>query len=186
MSEDNTADLMVELEGSSVSLSQLAGSDFTEIVEQRFSNLPAGGYVFDVSVEKPPHLEAVDSKGKKKPAGIFTFTVADCTGLKFPTETPEGPLSLIGRSHRETFFINDDKSIGYMKAFVKDIGVDNTGSMGGLPGHAGFLDRCAGIRFAALIGHRKDPNDSDKVYVNIVRDKIVPMEAPAASTLAVG
>lgn len=180
-----TDDLMVELEGQEISLASLAGEDLSGVAEQRFSNLPAGLFVFDTDPENPPHLEAVAGKdGKKKPAVIFSFLVVDCQGLKFPQETPEGPLSLIGRKYRETFFISDVKSTGYVKAFVKDLGVDNTGPMGGMAGHTGFLDRCSRLRFAAPIGHRKDKMDEDKVYVNIVRDKIVPMDAPQISDVA--
>lgn len=174
---------MVEIEGQQVSLASIAGIDLEGIAEQRFSSLPRGMYLFEVNSDPMPHLEAIDAKGVKKPAAIMSFIVKDCFGLNDPSEAPKdeatgqsNPLLLIGKTHREVFFLSDEKSIGFCKAFLVDIGCPaKTGALGGLPGKSGKLEACAGLRFRAPIGHRKDPNDADKVYVNIVRGKIIPM-----------
>jgi len=180
-------DMVIIEGGEEISLADLAGVDLEGIAEQRFSSLPRGVYVLEVSSEKPPHFGTIENKeGKKKAAAIFTQTVLDVLALADNNDAPEGdPTKLIGREHRETFFVSDQKSIGYIKAFVKDIGGQaDKGPLGGVAGKPGILDACAGIRFQAPIGHRKDPNDADKIYVNIVRNKIKPLGRAEASSVA--
>lgn len=186
MSKDEDDNLMVNMESEQVSLSDLAGVDFSDVAELRFSALPDGQYVFDVQAgDDTPKLAAIGTGDKAKPAAVFLLTVINVLAVKNAADLLGEPVtSLIGKGHRETFFITDQKSVGYVKAFVADIGGDNTGPMGGIPskGKIGFLDKSAGLRFSGFIGHRADKNDSDKVYVNINRNKgkIIPMARPVS------
>jgi hypothetical protein len=192
VNDQDVLNAMVELEGQTISLAELAGEDMTSVAESRFSALPDGIYLFEVLGDPAPHLEVIETgqgnDKKKKPAAVIEFQILDVLGLNHPSEVPEGPESLIGRKHRETFFISDLKGVGYLKAFVADIGQNNSGAMGGLPGKEGYLTRLPGVRFQAPIKHRENKNDADKVYVNISRDKkkILPLPSATVSGIADG
>lgn len=169
-----------------VSLADLAGVSLDDIAEQRGGGLPAGMYIFEVTSEHIPALVAIESNSKDKqskvmkPAIKVPVSVLECIAVKDPSEIPDGLSSLVGRLHTETFFITHpaEKSLGFWKAFTKDIGGPTTGSM------TSILQGCVGCRFQAPIQHKKDQNDEDKVYINIVRGKIKALPRVAASDVA--
>lgn len=163
-----------------VTLAELAGVSLDEIVEQRGGGLPAGVYVLEIPVDELPHWAVVESKDIKKGVAKFVFTVLECIELKYPAEVPEGVASLIGRKHTETFFMSPpiEKSLGYMKAFMTDIGCIGSGSA------TQRFAACGGLRIMGIIQHRKDPNDADKVYINIVRSKMKKMARAVGSDVA--
>lgn len=183
MSEEHDENAQVEVDGEMISLADLAGVDLSDIAEQRFSALPEGVYVMRVIAEpNPPQFEVIESKGKKKPIVVFYHEVEDCLALKKPEETPEGINSLIGKKHRETFFISGDAktSLGYIKTFM----VDATGNKDQKGDMKSLLLGMVGTKYQCTITHRKDPNDSDKVYVSCSRGKIRPLGQAAQSGVA--
>jgi len=155
MSEDTVKFSDVEL-----SLAQLANIDLSEVKEKRFAPLPRLTGVFVVDGEKAPEVAKMGEK-----AGVaFSCKLEEVLSLK---EMADGatPEELLGRVHRETFFLGDDEAFGYLVAFLNDIGVGGKGKLSEL------LMASVGKRFQASIGHRKNPNDTDRPYINFIRDK---------------
>ena len=169
----------IKIGNDTITLADLAGISLDDTKEKRFEALPKGFFSFEVDAENPPSLVIINGKG----AAQWKFKVIDVATVTDP-EFKDDPATLIGKYHQEVFFlaggdINSEDGLGYLKAFIHDIGAVNSGMPLGE-----LLTNCAGVRFAAPIGKRKDPNDSDKVFTNIVRGKIKPLEAAAGSEVA--
>lgn len=176
MADENEIDLneSFKLEGQEISLGDLAGLNLDEVQEKRFEALPKGDFVFEVESAKL----AVNGEGdKKRPVVAFKTKVLDVIRVNDNDFTGK-PEDLVGKIHAQLFFITSLDSVGYIKAFLKDIGV--------LPGKDfnSTLAHAAGVRFQAPIGKRKDPNDSDKVYTQINQMKIKPLVSAPASSIA--
>lgn len=171
MSKEQSDAEMVEIEGTKITLAELAGLDMTTVGEKRFFNTPVGMYLFEVvpDDEGPPSLRVVGGKAAMK----MPCKIIDVLGLKDPNFTGKSE-ELIGKVHTETQFITSNVSPEYINAFLTDIGLKGKGPL------KKMLADCVGLRFTAWISHRKDPNDSDKVYVALRRDKIVPVVLQAA------
>lgn len=158
-----------------VTLADLAGITLDDIAEKRGESLAKGFYDFEVDAEEPPHLMIINADSDKAKIAVkFKFKVLDVVSVSDPDFSGQ-PTDLIGKNHFETFFlaggdIKADEALGYLKAFMKDIGAANTGKP-----LKDLLTDCAGIRFSAPIGKRKNPNDTDQVFTNIQRGKIKPI-----------
>lgn len=163
----------VTMSGDQVTLADLAGIDLEGIEERRQLVFPVGSYMWEVIADpEPPMLANLKGKG----AVSFSLKCTNVIDVKDPKEAPNGnPMALIGRNHRETFFLTTMESLGYLKAFMVDIGGQGKGALSAL------LLSTVGIQFSAPIVHR--PNADDKnapPYVNINRNKIVPILKAAA------
>ncbi len=171
------------LDGDTVSLAELAGLNVDTFTEKHAGEaLPTGAFVFEtLDGEDAPKLTVIGEGDKAKAAAVFKFKVLDVVALT-DVEFTGDQNTLIGKTHQETFFFSGNvaDAVGYLRAFVGYLGVDNKGALGEM------LARCAGCRFQALIGKRKNKDDHDIVYTNIVRDKkkIKPMAAAANSDVA--
>ena len=170
---------MVKIDDDNISLAELAGISMDDVAEKRGESLPKGHYVFEVEGgENTPKLAKI-GEGDKAKAGVrFACKVIDVIDVNDPEFTAAND-SLIGKIHNETLFLTATEGLGYLKAFVKDIGAPYSSKLGDL------LSGCAGVRFQAPIGKRKNPNDTDQVYTNIVRGKhMKPVAAAAQSEVA--
>jgi hypothetical protein len=170
----------VLIDGVQTTLAELAGIDMEGIAEKRGESLPKGFYVFEtLAGDDTPHLGIKGEGEKAKAAAIFKFKVLDVLTVNDP-EYIGNKDDLIGKTHSESLFITDADGLGYAKAFIADIG--GKGFTGDLKSR---LAQCAGLRFEAPIGKRKDKNDTDIVYTNIVRgNKVKPLAAAPASAVA--
>ncbi len=169
----------VKLDDENISLAELAGLSMDDVAEKRGESLPKGHYVFEVQGgDDTPKLAKI-GEGDKAKAGVrFVCKVIDVIDVNDP-EFKEAPDSLIGKVHFETMFLSSVDSLGYLKAFVKDIGAPYSSKLSDL------LAGCALVRFQAPIGKRKNPNDTDQVFTNIVRGKhLKPIAAAESSEVA--
>jgi hypothetical protein len=180
MSDENTK---IKIDNDTVTLAELAGLNIDSFDEKHAGEaLPKGGFVFEtMDGENAPRLVVLGEGDAAKAACVFEFKVIDVIAVT-DSDFKGSEQELIGKIHRETFFFSGNlaDAIGYLRAFVGYIGVNNTGELGAM------LARCPGARFQALIGKRKNKDDHDIIYTNIVRDKkkIKPMAAAASSTVA--
>lgn len=165
---------MVELEGNTVSLAELAGIDMSDLGEARFSNLPKGIYKFVIlDGEKLP---AFHKLGDSKFGAVFFTKVEDVLGLTDKNDAPDGdPTKLIGKEYRETQFITSQESFKYLNAFITDLGGLKVGS------YADKFKSLAGVVFTAPIAYRKDKNDTSKEYPFLRMDKVRIISKPTAA-----
>lgn len=161
---------LVELEGTHATLAELAGLNLDDIAEKRMFGFPRGIFSWEVMQEEDslPHLEAINGK----PAAVVQFSCIDVHSVnpQDKAEIPNGDVNtLIGKRHREAFFFSKLEDIGFLKAFINDVGGAKVGTFGER------LRSLGGLRFTAPIVKRKDKNDSDKTYTNIDRQKVKPI-----------
>lgn len=177
MSDENDLNKKIMLEGESVSLADLAGLDMDTVVEKRGESFPKGDFTWEIDTEDAPKLVVIGEGEKARGAVQFVAKCLDVVRITDP-EFSGDQNALIGKKHREAFFITTLESVGYIKAFFKDIGAPYNKDFNIL------LSGSAGTRFNAPIGKRKDPNDTDKVYTQIVRNKVKPLAGATESSVA--
>lgn len=168
----------IEVEGQNVTLAYLAGIDLEGIAEKRFLQFPVGSFLWEVIADpEPPKLAKVGDQGE---AGwSFYLKCLAIIAVKDNSDCPNGdPNQLLGKVHREFFRLNREnvtESMGYVKAFLVDIGV---------PAKTGKLnEHClnsVGLKFQCPIVHNKAKDDKDKVYSNLNKSKIIPAAKLAA------
>lgn len=159
-----------------ISLSDLAQLAMDDVPELRSSTLPAGIYEFVVDDCEFTVVErTVNGSLTKIPQVNIILKVLRPLQLAAP-ETVEDPATLIGRKYTERFGISPDnaiESLGYLKAFLVDIGATGKGKL------PEVCESSKGKVFTAPIKHTRDKHDADKVYSNLNRQRIAPV-APAA------
>lgn len=163
-----------EVEEMEVSLADIAGIDMNavEAFEGGFESTPKGVYLFEC---KDAKLDSMETKNGTSAVIQFVLEIADCYAVVSddPKVTEE---SMKGKKHTETIFVSDvAKSVGQAKAIMQNAGYNAAGSLEDL------LDGFCGSQFIAPIKHRKDPNDSDKIYANLVIKKITPPKSGEAA-----
>ena len=133
------------------------------------------------------------------PEGIFEFRVVGLSNKKVPWTTKQGedrksmvldceleviacrqckdseidPATLTGTSHTEGFFLSQADDLGKIAAFFADIGVKGKGTI------LQLCDRAIGLEFVAPIYHKKNKNDTSKVFANLDKDAIETLSIPA-------
>lgn len=163
MSDEDNKKIMIE--GSEATLADLAGLSLDDVKEKRGDALPKGCYDFEISSDPAPHLAVFGEGDKAKGGAQFQFKILDVVALS-DDEYKGTKDELIGKEHRERFLLQDADALGYLKAMLVDLGANSSGKP-----LKDLLTDCAGLRVRAFIGKRKDKNDSDIVYTNIVRGK---------------
>ena len=181
MAEDNEIDMneTVNMGKDTITLAELAGLSMDDIAEKRGEAFPKGVFNWEVDSEAPPHL-AIFGEGEKK-AGFAVFKLKCLEVLTVSDNEFTGDSNdLVGKFHNENFRLGSEDSLGFLKAFLVDIGAPS-----GLP-LIEQLKGCAGLRFQAPISRKIDKNDSDKTYTNINRNKgkIKRMAGAAGSDVA--
>lgn len=173
MADDDGKVELVELDGQTVSLAELAGIDMSDLGEARFTNLPRGVYKFAIlDGEKVPAFHKLGEKF----GAVFFLKVEDVLGLTDKNDAPDGDATkLIGKEHRETQFITSQESFKYLNAFITDLGGLKQGA------YADKFKSLAGVVFTAPIAYRKDKNDTSKEYAFVKTDKIRVISKPAAA-----
>ena len=178
----STDDKKVKVDDEFVSLGELAGLNMDDVAELRGFSFPKGDFIWEISAdpENLPRLEAIGEGDKAKPAIIVPLKCIDVVRVN-DAEFTGNEAELISKIHRETMFLTGDitVSLGYAKAFFKDIGAPYASSLKEL------IAGSAGTRFMAPIIKRKNPNDHDQVFTQINRMKVKPVAAGATSDLKV-
>lgn len=179
MSNEDEIDLnsKIMVDNEAVTLADLMGVSLDDVAEKRGESFPKGNFDWEVDTETPPHVKIVGEDDKAKAAAVFKLKCINVIGVT-DNEFTGDPTSLIGKYHTETMFLQTADSLGYLKAFVKDIGAPYNSNLKLL------LSGAAGTRFSAPIMKRKNPNDSDIIYTNINRMKLKKLDAAAESSVA--
>lgn len=179
MSETDLTQKII-VDGVQMTLAEIAGISLDGVKELRGEAFPKGVFQWEVDSENPPSLGVIGEGDKAKGGVIVQLKCIDVVTVNDPEFAASGQSndSLIGKIHRETFFLSTAESLGYLKAFFADIGAPYD------PDMLVMLPNSAGTRFQAPIGKRKSKDDADVVYTNIVRGKIKPMERAAGSAVA--
>ena len=164
--------ITVKNEGEEIELglADIAGIDMNEVAEfEGFEATPKGLYDWEV---KDAGLDTVETQNGNKGIIYFDLEATNCHALINDDRDPE---SMVGTKHRETIFIGDvAKSVGQAKAIMTNSGFVGKGKLDEM------LDAFCGHAFTAPIKQRKDKNDTDKVYANLVIKKITPLSSPDA------
>lgn len=170
------SDDILEIEGGTLSLAELANVQTGEIEEKRYVRIPPGLYRWKVKESVLTILESGSGTDVKKTAAI-QCTLQIVNAIEVPT-MPDNGASLVEAEHKETFRMQKDKPldfVGYFKAFASDAGYRGEGKLQELT--AGF----EGHEFIAPIVHRVNRNDTDRPFVNLDREKIKPVQDAAAA-----
>lgn len=144
-----------------VSIADIAGIDMSavEAFEGGFEPTPKGVYLWEC---KDAKIDTINDKAVIQ----FELECEECYAILDDEKTPE---SMVGWKHQETIFIGDlAKSVGQAKAIMQNAGFTGSGTL------ETMLDAFCGTQFIAPIRQRKDKNDTDRVYSNLVVAKIKP------------
>lgn len=148
-----------------VTIADIAGLDMTGVQEFEggFEPTPVGVYIFEV---KDAELTSIETKNGPRAAVVIKLEAQDCLAVV------EGdPADFKNQKHQETVFIQDlAKGVGQVKAIMTNAGFQAQGTLETL------LDAFCGHVFKAKTRQRKDPNDSDKIYSNLVVKSIEPVQ----------
>lgn len=113
------------------SLADLAEIDVTDIAEVRYASIPMGVYDFLITKAE---LAEDEKDGERRFKAEIEMKIAEVHAVLEPNVDKE---SLIDKLHTERFFIKPNEeqakvlaSIGRIRAFVADVGMDNTGKLG--------------------------------------------------------
>ena len=150
-----------------VSLADIAEIDLGEVEEVTgFATIPAGVYEFRV---QSAELTTIDTKDGPRGAIANELEIINVLNLVGASEVD--PESLIGRTHRETFFLSNlEEGVGRQKALMARSGFAESGKLTDL------LDQFTGHTFIAAVKTRKDKNDPDRIFANIDLKKVQPSE----------
>ena len=177
----STEDTKIKVGDEFTTLGELAGLNMDEVTEQRGFRFPKGEMIWEISTdpENLPRLDVVGEGDKAKAAIIVPCKCLDVIRVN-DSEFTGHDQDLIGKVHRETMFMTGDVvvALGYAKAFFKDCGAPYNSNLKAL------IAGSSGTRFSAPITHRKNPNDTDQVFVSINRMKVKPVAAEAGSAVA--
>lgn len=149
------------VENAGMSLADIAGLDVSGVEELRSSQIPAGQFTWEV-IRAELSTKMVKEETELRYVAEIELKVLEVEVLVEKDTTPE---EVLGKTFTEKFFIDPaeaHKGIGYMKAFVKDIGGSNEGAIGGLPEaeqpenyQPGFLDKLVTHRFKSKVVKKK-------------------------------
>lgn len=147
------------------SLADIADIDVSEIAEVRYASLPAGSYGFEVT---EADLAEDEKDGERRFKAEFSMKIVE---VKAVLERDVDKESLMGKVHTERFFIKPtepqedvEKSIGRIRAFVADIGMDNSGKLGDI------VRNTKGHVFNGKIVKQKDKLDKSIEYARLKLD----------------
>jgi len=162
-----------------LSLADLAGIDMGAVEAVRFSNLPVGGYTFEVTqAELSERAGTKPDDPETVPVITYQVKVLEVFGLQGLAEG-DSEASYIGKTHSETFWIRDIDGLGRAKAFMEDSAMpDLTGNV------SDMLGKFVTHRFKANIKHRKNPQDKSNPYANIQFVKVGAAGVAAADKAA--
>lgn len=167
MADEEDVNAMFEMGDESVSLSDIANLDVSDVKEVRMGILPKLTARFRVT-----KMELTSRNTKKqgqKPVLAGQFEVVEVHNC---LDDEEDVDALVGRKHSEAWFIgvgdppNPVEDIGRWKAFLTDTGFQAVGKTNQI------CENVIGHEFIATTQHRKDPNDSDITYCSFNPSKL--------------
>jgi hypothetical protein len=154
-------------------LALFADLDLENFNEIRSEVVPMGLFGWNVGAfDFEPDDE--DGDGNPRAKATFSLEIVEVQQLLKP-EGIDIP-SLVGKKHTENFYIKADDvpaGVGRIRAFLADIGLDNTGK---------FLATCEASvnhKFVGAITHQRDKHDKTRVYARLKLTPAKPARAAA-------
>lgn len=86
-------------------------------------------------------------------------------GIKTLLDKGADEASLVGKIHFENRFITNVEGIKFALGYLEDVGIKERGQLGAL------WSAQIGKRVEGVVAHRRDPNDSDRVYSSLTKTK---------------
>lgn len=146
------------------SLEQLAGLTLDDVAEVRFMPLPPMKGGFEVVEVKSVGRNTTKGPRLIIEAKLNVVEVASVADAAYDSQ--EARDKLVGKSHVEGFPIDPsvpETGLGRFKAFLADIGYTGSLQLADLI-NGGSAN---GIKFNGQVKHRKNPQDSDRPFVNV-------------------
>lgn len=179
MAED-TFEVMVGDAAQSVSLADIAGVDMSQIEAYRGGEpTPQGIYEFKLTETNLDTMEVFDKEKEDTVDRPVIMLSSEIIAVRQLKDKGIDPQSLIGLTHIERIFIRDiEKDLGRVTAFLQDIGMTGQGTLQDL------LDQAVGTEYVAGISHRKDKNDTSRVFANLDFRTVEPLAGATVPTAA--
>lgn len=155
-----------------LTLSDIADIAMDDIAEIRTVGFVRGNYKWRVVEMK---LDTQDVKDKETDSTVARAVIAmkfQCIQVLSLLDKNADPEMFQGKMHTELQFVTNLKdAFGRMKALFVDMGLSGRGTL------REMLVQSVDHEFYAPIMQRKNPNNTDQMFVNIDRSKIVPGNA---------
>jgi hypothetical protein len=155
-----------ESEMAGFSLADLAGIDVSDIEEVRFSSLEPGAYGFEIN---EADLGEDEKDGNRRFFARFDMKVVEVKTILTPGIDKESQL---GKAHTERYYIDPSKpedevkkSIGRIRAFLTDIGLNSAGPLG---------DVVRSAKSHVFVGKIVQQTDKDDKSIKYARLKLDP------------
>ena len=183
MTESDTNIVQIENNGEvqDVTIDQLLGFDLQGVEEVRgFPLAPQGVYEWRLTSWSNKTVTWTPKNEDERESMVLECLLEAISCRQ--TKDPDIDLAtLVGLQYTEGFFLSAAEDLGRVKAFFVDIGMTGAGTV------ATLCDQSIGREFVAPITHRKDKNDTSKMYANLDRSAIEPLggtELPPAPVTA--
>jgi len=155
-----------------VDLVTLMGVDLSQIEEMRFGEVMPRIFA-DFECGEPTMEELKNDQGQVigalvkfpwKVIGIHDASKAKADGV-------EDPATLLGKIHNDVAVVKGATNVKYLKGYIADVGGNKNQALGEA------IKSVGGKRVRAIIAHRRDKNDPDRIYAGLTRYK--PIQATA-------
>jgi hypothetical protein len=148
-----------------LSLADLADLNVDDIEEVRFIDLPAGIFGWEI---KESELKEYEKDGVRKFKAEIEMQIVE---VKAVLDSSVDKEALVGKRHTERLIVDPTaeeedvkKAIGRIRAFVADVGLPNTGSLGSI------VSSLVGHQFHGKIVKQKDKDDKTREYARLRLD----------------
>ena len=160
-------ELEFDIEGTQVSLAELAGLNVDDVEEYRGAPFPKCIAQFEVVSAA---FDKGGQEGAEFPVVAAEFKVLGLRNAQLSEHQREADL--VGSTFTQNFPIFGSKSLGKIKATIADSGLDVAGMS-----YGDMLGAWVGTKFECKIYHQKSKNDDDMVFARISTNKIRPLRA---------
>lgn len=159
-------------------LAQISQLDITGVEAFRGGRTPAGVFHWRVKECNLGDREFNDSESETgKTRRPYVELILEATNVESLALKDQDPAEFIGIEHRELMIVRDfNRDVGRYIALLEDSGFTFRGNL------ADTCDAFQGHEFIAPVKHTTDRNDKDRVYANLVYDKVAPMVGAAPAT----
>lgn len=150
-----------------IDLMTLMGVDLSQVEEARFGEVFPR--IFGEFECGEPTIDELKDKETNKVIGALVKFPWKCIGIldkgKCVEDGVSDPATLIGKIHEDVAVLKGGTNVKYLKGYIADVGGNKNLPLGEA------MKSVAGRRVRALVGHRRDKNDADKVYAGLQKYK---------------
>ncbi len=172
MSESQTDMVQIENNGvlQEVSIEQLLGFNLQQVEEVRgFPLAPEGVYEWKILAWSNKIKEWTPKGTTETRRSMILDCQLEAIACRQTKDPEVDKTTLVGLQYTEGFFLSSKDDLGRVKSLFVDIGMTGADVVENL------CDQSIGREFIAPITHRKDKNDTSKVYANLDRNAVEPL-----------